>query len=119
LPALERNLLERLDAIDARMGEVIDLAGDVRDGMESGISAVRELDHRGASVLTLAERLDARAGEVLAAIDELDKLAPTAATLAASVEPLQGASERLGRIVDRLPGGRRPIPHDDDSDSTA
>jgi hypothetical protein len=30
----------------------------------------------------------------------------SAQTLASATEPLQGAIERLGRIVDRLPGAR-------------
>jgi hypothetical protein len=35
-------------------------------------------------------------------------LRESTSTLATAVEPLQGASERLGRIADRLPGGARP-----------
>src|SRR3954454_19225358 len=45
--------------------------------------------------------IDDRAAEVLESVQILNA---AATTLAAAVEPLQGATERLGRITDRLPG---------------
>jgi hypothetical protein len=55
----------------------------------------------------IADRLlafDDRAAEVLESVQVLNA---AATTLATAVEPLQGTAERLGRIADRLPGGRR------------
>jgi hypothetical protein len=45
---------------------------------------------------------DQRAGELLEAAHVLNG---AATTLAAAVEPMQGAIERLGRVTARLPGG--------------
>src|SRR4051794_29263209 len=48
--------------------------------------------------------IDDRAAEVLESVQILNA---SATTLAAAVEPLQGATERLGRMTDRLPGPGR------------
>jgi hypothetical protein len=37
----------------------------------------------------------------------LRELSHVAAVLANAAEPLQGTAERLGRLADRVPGGRR------------
>ena len=36
----------------------------------------------------------------------MERLNASTATLAAAVEPLQGVSERVARIAERIPGGR-------------
>jgi len=60
-----------------------------------------------------------RMGEMATTIgplgDAVRQLNNAAAALSTTVTPLQGASERLGRFVDRLPGStRRPIEVDAD-----
>jgi len=41
------------------------------------------------------------------AVESIRSLQAATKTLASAVEPLQGTAERLGRISDRLIGGRR------------
>ena len=68
----------------------------------------RPRDARAGALLAVLERLDARP-----ALDGARRSSRSARwrrrpkTLAAAVEPLQGTAERLGRISDRLIGGRR------------
>jgi len=117
LPAIEARLTERIDALDARA---------------EGILAFGErIDARAEAILALGERIDARAGEIVAVGDRVDgvmavgdrldaraaevaaagrEVAAAIPTLQRAVElslPLEGAVERLGRFVDRLPGGGR------------
>jgi type VI protein secretion system component VasF len=47
-----------------------------------------------------------RGGEVARSLPSLAQMGESAQTLATAAVPLQGAIERLGRIVDRLPGAR-------------
>ena len=61
----------------------------------------------------LLERIDAMEEttrhtlEQLRALDvAVERLNASTATLAAAVEPLQGVSERVARIAERIPGGR-------------
>ena len=84
---------------------VADVARDLQD-IEARLTeridaAQRTLEE----AVGIADRLlafDDRAAEVLETVTILNA---SATTLAAAVEPLQGATERLGRIADRLPGG--------------
>ena len=44
-------------------------------------------------------------GQISSSIGQLEE---TTTTLAEAIAPLQGASERVGRLMDRLPERRRP-----------
>lgn len=115
-----RELEERADRVEQRLDEAI--------------GAVRSIDSRAEDVLGIAERMlelgeriDLRAEALLAVGDRVDVVANeaiiearnvqlAAAQVAAALpllqralelaEPLEGAVERIGRIVDRVPGGR-------------
>ena len=54
-----------------------------------------------------AREVTVAGGELAAAFPTIERTTQIAETLALTVEPLQGAAERLGRVVDRLPGGQR------------
>ena len=135
LPDVEARLTDRVDELEAQfVGQVERL--DERAGQV--LAEVDRLDRRAEEILGAAGALEGRAGEVLAmgetleqraaevvdqggrladalptlerALALINELAPTAQALALTVEPLHGATERLGRIVDRLPDWPRARP---------
>ena len=103
--AIARNLLAIAERLDARAEAVIAL-GERLD------SRVDELLKLGANVQELGARMDERGGELL---DGANRVTETGAELIAvlpalerAIEmatPLEGAIDRFGRLVDRLPGG--------------
>ncbi len=122
-----RDLPARMEAMDARLGRIeqqadeaiivaqeigvtantaVTLGADVDKRMASLLTLGRQIDRRAAQVLELGERLDMRATELLTALPTLERAVGMAT-------PLEGAVDRLGRLVDRLPGGR-PLPPRDD-----
>src|SRR4051794_31948532 len=129
LPTLEAMLVDRFDTLDARAEEVLERMGEM-------LALGERVSERGREIVAFGERIDARGEELLerggelvvqgreivaqaqevavtgrelaAAFPTLERTAQIGETLAQAVEPLQGAAERLGRVVDRLPGGGRP-----------
>jgi hypothetical protein len=117
---LGEGIIGQGERIDERAGAILDLG--------------ERVDARAEAIVTLGDRINARAGELLAHSDRLDERAgevmeeslrvreaahevavrgaevaaalPTLQQLASTAEPLQGAIERFGRLVDRLPGSR-------------
>jgi hypothetical protein len=63
-----------------------------------------------ADLLERLDRLDDTTRATVARLETIDRaverLNASSGVLAAAVEPLQGISERIARIADRLPGGR-------------
>ena len=90
-----------LSAIEARLTEQLTSA-------EAELRRVRKTaDARAGALLAVLERLDADLPSMAEAVESVRSLEAATKTLAAAVEPLQGTAERLGRISDRLIGGRR------------
>jgi hypothetical protein len=95
-----------------RRGQAIMMLGERLDGR------AEELVELGAQMHDLGERIDVRGGEIA---DRAEQVAETGSELIAVMPtferalematPLEGAIDRFGRLVDRLPGGaRRPRP---------
>lgn len=107
LALVEGDLIGRVDELEARLGGVLELAGRIETGLPSIGALLERLDELNAQLGAIAE-LAQPVSEVLPAVERINesvsKLTETTATLAAAAGPLQGASERLGRIADRLPG---------------
>lgn len=124
--------------ISAALGDFERRAEDVSAQIETGLALLgrieemgKRIDERAEAILELGERIERSATEVLtqgAAIElAARELAVSGAALAEALptlqrgleiaEPLEGVVERVGRIVDRLPGGPRraaaPGPHAD------
>ena len=89
-----------LPAIEARLTE------QVRSAEAELRRARKTADARAGALLAVLERLDSDLPSMAEAVESIRSLEATK-TLAAAVEPLQGTAERLGRISDRLIGGRR------------
>lgn len=114
-------LEQRADRIEAQLELAIEVAEGIERRGTEAIAAIAQVLEMGEQMLALGERAETRAGEVMehaAIVSERAALvAESGAQVAAALplleraieltEPLEGAVERLGRIVDRLPGGRR------------
>lgn len=103
-------LLERLDARAARL----------ELELERGIAVGQRLEQRGHDIAALGDQFEKLGDGLLAEARSTQavgrEIASSGAEIAAALpllkraldlgEPLEGAIERAGRIVDRLPGGR-------------
>jgi hypothetical protein len=108
--------------LDARAEAIIDLGARLDAGAEAIIDLGARLDVRTAELIELGtrmhdlgDRVDARGGEVadqaaavVATAHELITVLPALERALDIATPLEGAIDRFGRLVDRLPGGRRP-----------
>jgi methyl-accepting chemotaxis protein len=117
----------------ARLDRLLELGEEMAEIGRSVLAIAERLDARAEAVMALGERLDQRAAELIELgagmrelgmridarsaeiIDRADRVTETGAELIAvlpalerAVEmamPLEGAIDRFGRLVDRLPGG--------------
>jgi hypothetical protein len=103
---IARELPTRLDELDARIETMqlqLDRALTLGESIESHGSAMVDLGGRmeihGEALLEIGARIAERGGEIAAALPALERAVAIAT-------PLEGTVERLGRALDRLPGGR-------------
>ena len=95
------------ERLDAQADKLITLGGEMR---ELG----GQIDVRGAEIVDRASRVVETAGELITVLPALERALELAS-------PLEGAIDRLGRMVDRLPGAaatrarRRPATGGDDA----
>ena len=84
------------ERLDARASELVDLGGHMR---EIG----QQVDARGAEIVDRASKVIETGSELIGVLPALERALEMAS-------PLEGAIDRFGRLVDRLPGGvsRRP-----------
>ena len=107
---IARELPVRLDELDARIETMqvqLDRALTLGEAIESHGSSMVELGGRmevhGEALLEIGARIAERGGEIAAALPALERAVAIAT-------PLEGTVERLGRALDRIPGGRaRPL----------
>jgi ABC-type transporter Mla subunit MlaD len=89
------DLLERVDRVDARFGEIL-----------GSLDQLGSVDAHIVELVRLAEEVRDGLPGLRQVLTTVEQLGTTTATLATTAEPLQGAAERLGRIADRLPAPR-------------
>ena len=114
LPAIEANLTRQFEVLNGQADSIIAL-GDRIVGLGERIESLGgrlversgELLARSDEVMEESERVRASAHEVSVRGAEVAAALPTLQQIATTTEPLQGAIERFGRMVDRLPGGDR------------
>ncbi len=116
------DLLELGRRLDARGGDILELGERLESSVTALLQAGLRLDDRARELAELGGSLaevgctmhpDAvavheRTAEAIAAVEELSAALPTLERAVGLATPLEGAVERLGRVVDRLPRGRRP-----------
>ncbi len=114
-------LQDRADSIEEQLGEAIDIARQIELRGREAIAMAERIDTRAGAVLDLADRVDERAAEIMAEAKDIQLVAAEVALRGGQVaealplleraialaEPLESTVERLGRLVDRLPGGAR------------
>jgi hypothetical protein len=105
--ALGERIAELGEGVDGRLAAVLDKAEQV-DARLGEVTALGDrVEGRIDEVLGTAARLDLAARDLADSGRQLAEALPILARAAQMAEPLEGAVERLGRIVDRLPGGAR------------
>ena len=110
IAAIGRSVLAIGERLDGRAHAILELGARL-DGRTT------ELIDLGTRMHALGDRVDARgaevasqAGAVVETATELIAVLPTLERALEMATPLEGAIDRFGRLVDRLPGGRRPAP---------
>lgn len=134
LAVVATDMHTRADRLESRLDDIMRLGESIEATGDELLRMAHRIDERAASVLTLGERIelraesvldlgariDARGGEIVAEGAQIRAAAVEVTTRAGQIlealplleraismaEPLEGAVERLGRIADRLPGGR-------------
>lgn len=86
------------EQLDGRAAELIELGGEMQ-------ALGHRIDDRGAEIVDSAARVAETGGELIGVLPALERAIEM-------TTPLEGAIDRFGRLVDRLPGGasRRRIP---------
>jgi methyl-accepting chemotaxis protein len=127
LPAVEERMNARLDEliglgerIEGVIGNGLELAEQIRATGERVAELGEGVDERAVAIIEMGKRLEVQGEAMLEQGRHVERtgreVAENAKGLAdalpmlqravAMAEPLEGAVERLGRVVDRLPGGR-------------
>jgi hypothetical protein len=114
-----QRVLELGERIDARAEALLTLGGRIE-------GSANDLLGLGSEIRLLGEQMDARgadivdrAGRVAETGDDLVAVLPTLQRAIEMATPLEGAIDRVGRFVDRLPGGQRRRATDSPVSSTA
>jgi small-conductance mechanosensitive channel len=101
--------VELLERLDSRADEILALGASIDARGQSIVELGEQLNTLGTEVHAQGVLIEQRAAEVAERGAELVATLPTLEAAVNLVTPLEGAVERLGRMVDRLPGGaRRP-----------
>ena len=128
LARVAREIPARLDEVQSRLDRALEVAETIDHRMERALEIGERVDAHATAVLELGEQLlevgtvaneqavliTESAREVAVRGGELVATLPTLERAVAIATPLEGTVERLGRIVDRLPGSRVAKPSDDE-----
>jgi hypothetical protein len=107
--SMTAQLRDQLDLLDRRsqsIGDIVDKLGPTLDKLGPALDALVRIEPIAAGVLATAREIEPHAEQVHLRAAEIVDFLPTIARAVELIEPLEGTVERLGRVVDRLPGGR-------------
>jgi hypothetical protein len=93
--------------VDSVPPELVERGFDDLNTIARVVPNLAAAERRLAAAIELATRIDDALRPLIKLGPAVDALTVSTRTLATAVEPLQGASERLGRLAERLP---RPRP---------
>jgi hypothetical protein len=114
-------LQDRFDVVSAQVEHATALLARIESMGHQVVVLGEQIDARAGLLLDMGERFDTRAGDILREAGVMEERAREVAVagtaIAAAIplleralqiaEPLEGMAERVGRIVDRLPGNTR------------
>ena len=107
LQALER----RANRLEAQLDSAIAVGRSIDAQSRAALGTVTQVDERLLEALRASEVSSERALQIASQATELATALPLLQRAIEMAEPLAGAVERLGRVVDRLPGAPpRPRP---------
>lgn len=113
------SLIKLVDRADSALDDVVELrraiqfiADNIADLTESAAGINRHAGEIAAEITTLtqaAQGIDTHAERLAADAATIARALPTVQRIAEIVDPLENTVVRLGRVVDRLPGGKRKV----------
>jgi methyl-accepting chemotaxis protein len=111
------SLIKLIDRADAALDDVVELrrsiqfiADNIAELTESAAGINRNAGEIAAEIVTLtqaAQGIDTHAERLSDDAASIARTLPTIQRIAEIVDPLENTVVRLGRVVDRIPGGRR------------
>ena len=99
LPARMQELDERAARMQDQFDRALALGETIAANTAAMVEMAQRVESRGESMIDLGERMITLGDQVMAQSE-------TIARSLAIATPLEGTVERLGRVLDRLPGGR-------------
>jgi methyl-accepting chemotaxis protein len=113
------SLIKLIDRADAALNDVVELrrsiqfiADNIAELTESAAGINRNAGEIAAEITTLtkaAQGIDTHAERLATDAATIARALPTVQRIAEIVDPLENTVVRLGRVVDRLPGGKRKV----------
>jgi methyl-accepting chemotaxis protein len=101
LPGRMQELDERAARMQDQLDRALDLGEKIADNTAAMVAMAERMESRGQSMIDLGERMITLGNTVTEQSESI-------ARALAIASPLEGTVERLGRALDRLPGGRPP-----------
>ena len=108
LPARMQELDERAARMQDQFDRALDLGETIAANTAAMVEMAQRVESRGESMVELGERMITLGNTVTEQSQSIAKALAIAT-------PLEGTVERLGRALDRLPGGTRPRAEPGDS----
>jgi hypothetical protein len=99
-------LIDLGTTVSGQATQIIDIGGRVSGQADQLNDLGTRMETLGREVLDQGALIEQRAVQVANRAGELVEALPTIEQAVTMVSPLEGAVERFGRAVDRLPGGR-------------
>lgn len=113
------SLIKLIDRADAALDDVVELrrsiqfiADNIAELTESAAGINRNAGEIAAEIVTLsqaAQGIDTHAERLASEAASIARALPTVQRIAEIVDPLENTVVRLGRVVDRIPGGKRKV----------
>ena len=100
LPARMQELDERAARMQDQLDRALDLGEKIADNTAAMVAMAERVESRGQSMIDLGERM-------LTLGNAVTEQSESIARALAIASPLEGTVERLGRALDRLPGGKQ------------
>lgn len=96
--------MKQLDKLDRRADQILALGQKLDDRADEVVALGNQMSSLGRDIRAQGEVIEKRADAVVKTGMQIVDALPTLERAVGIVSPLEGAVERMGRIVDRFPG---------------